>query len=120
MLSKHFSNFIFSMTFEDSHEVPKEVVTNINKTYINIVYPINYDKGNKYIEQIIGINRIDLDPATHINFQVYLEKNIFITDDEIFSGKNHTKTILELNKPLFFLKKIHVIIHYLFPKLIKC
>jgi hypothetical protein len=70
----------------------------INKTYINIVYPINYDKGNKYIEQIIGINRIDLDPATHINFQVYLEKNIFITDDEIFSGKNHTKTITNIKR----------------------
>ena len=63
----------------------------LNFYKIQGVYPINYFKGENH--KVLGMNEMILIPYISYNAHFYLEKNIYINDDELFFGKNTTKVI---------------------------
>jgi hypothetical protein len=62
---------------------------------IRIVNPISLFEGNQ-VEKYLGMNQILLSPDTRFVVQYYLEKQIYINDDDIILGNNKTKVVTNL------------------------
>jgi hypothetical protein len=59
------------------------------------IYPISLYDGN-HVEKFLGMTQIFLSPEIKFVIQYYLEKQIYIYDDDIFLGNNKTKVVTNL------------------------
>lgn len=74
-----------------SYKIYANENTELKNSYqMRIIYPINILNGWK-LEKLLGVNHLLINPNQNKVVIVYLEKNIFITDDDIFFERNTTK-----------------------------